>query len=837
MLISCIRPRPATLQILSIGLLVCGIGTDAWAATCTWNAASPASWHVPTNWSGCATGNGSPAGTPGPDDSVVLATGTALLDLQLTTVANLDIAAGAELGVIETQTTVRQLTINSSFSMASATLSGALPPPGGPSPALLSLQLPPGSTTTLSGTNLFRRGSLTNAGTLVFNGGSGVRLDFDLDGQFVNSAGATTTVLGDYVFGYTTSGAINNQGTWINQGPGLVRIERSGASGGQFFSTGLFEIRNATFKLLNPPAGFSAGFNSSIRLRDGIFDAGVVELAIGAGKFFNGSGTVIGPFRSSGLLDLEDSSGGPFGVLNVQGNAQFNQGEIVLDANGVGAAQHDRISVSGSIQWQRVSPRVRLLNGYAPGIDSSIPIATHASRVSPNLPVHERVLSDYALSLALRPTATQTDLRVVPTLTLADTSVVEGNSGTKLMQVAVSLSAPTTQIVSFGYTTSPGTAVTIAAGGNAADYANALGNVTFSPGEIAKQIAITINGDVSVEADEAFSIITDDAANTSTVQNASFGNYQRFSATAEGRIGDDDAPAGRRYLLIGKSSNLATPTGQISFVRRYTTDGVAVDGWDTKLPNTFGSVATGFCRSPDGEVLSTRFAVSQGAVLMSGAGTVLDANFGGLIGDDESCAFDKLGNAWIGEAAPISASQAPLRYVAPDGRVLKTLQLPVGERGTDWIELDANQCTLYYTSEDAEVRRFDVCTEQALPHFAVGLQPPCYALRQLPNRDLMVTCRERIYRYNDNGTFLREYTRTSLGEADSNGLYAVQLDPDGQTFWTGGVMSGRVVRARLDDGSVVTSFTSGSGGINGLLVQDEFVAGLDDVIFADDFEP
>jgi hypothetical protein len=822
---------------ICICLLAGGLGGHARAATCTWSAAAPASWHDPGNWSGCATGDGSPTGTPGPSDNVVLLAGAALLNNQFTTVAQLQIAAGAELGVVEAQIDIRQLTVTNSLSISNANLSGALPPPGGPNPALLSVQLPAGSSFSVSGTNTFRRASVTNAGTATLNGGIGVRLDFDLNGQFVNTASGVTTVLGDYVFGYSTSGAINNQGTWINQGPGLVKIERSGASGGQFFSTGLFEIRDATFKLLNPPAGFQQSFNSSIRLRDGTFDGGVTELPISQGKFLKGNGTVIGPFRSSGLLDLEASDGGPYGVLTVLGNVQMNPGEIVLDVGGTGASQHDRLSISGSVQWSRVTPRVRMIGGYAPGIDTAIVIATHASRISPELPVHDRVLSDYPLSLALRPTPTQTDLRVVPTLTLADTAVLEGNGGTQTMQVAVTLSAPTTETVSFSYTTFPGTAVTTAAGGNAADYTNAFGSVNFAPGTVSAQIPVTIKGDLSVEADEAFAIVTDDASNTSTLQNASFGNNRRFSDRAEGLIKDDDAPPGQRYLLTAKSTNLATPTGQISFVRRYTTTGTAVDGWATLMPNTFGAAAAGFCRAPNGNVLSTRFSVSEGPVLMSAAGAVLDNELGGLIGDDESCAFDELGNVWIGEAVPTANDVASLRYVSADGRILQTLQVPVGERGIDWIELDADQCTLYYTSEDSDVRRFDVCTRQTLPHFATGLEPRCYALRQLPNRDLMVTCTNRIYRYDQNGAFLREYTRESLGESDAAGLFAIQLDPDGQTFWTGGALSGRVVRVNLNDGSLVTSFTTGTGGLNGLLVQDEFVAGIPDVIFANGFEP
>jgi hypothetical protein len=245
----------------------------------------------------------------------------------------------------------------------------------------------------------------------------------------------------------------------------------------------------------------------------------------------------------------------------------------------------------------------------------------------------------------------------------------------------------------------------------------------------------------------------------------------------------------------------------------------------------------GLVSRPNGDVLSTRFSVSQGPILMSGSGAILDANFGGLIGDDESCAFDEEGNAWIGEAVPVAASEALLRHVAADGRILESFPVPVGERGTDWIELDANQCTLFYTSEDSDVRRFDICTHQVMPIFASLADEPCYALRQLPNRDLMITCRNHIYRYDENAVFVREYTKESLGENDTNGLYAIHLDPDGQTFWTGGVTSGRIVRARLDNGSVVTSFLSGTGGVNGLLIQGEFVAGISDVIFADGFEP
>lgn len=839
--ISDVAARPALAAVAWV--LASLAAAPALAATCTWTAATEASWTEPANWSGCAAGNGSPSGTPGPADRAVLppGSGKAILLPQTLSIAELELGAGAAIGMEATQTQTRQLTVLTQASLTGATLEGALPTtPGGPNPGSLSLVIPSGATLSLGGSNVLRRAIVTNAGAATFTGGAGARLDLDLNGSYANSTVGVTRIQGAYVFGYTTTGTIDNQGQWIIEGPGAVTIQRSGATGGRFQSTGVIEIDNASFALPNPAPGFQSIFNSSLWLRGGTFDANTQTISLGSGKSLRGSGSIIGNLSmvAGSKLDPEAANGGPIGLIGVTGNAVFGNAEIALDIAGPAPAQHDRFTLSGSVQWNRVSPRVRMLGGYTPGIDSGFAIATHASVVSPNLPVHDRVLSDYGLSLALRVQPAQTQLRVVPTVTVADTQVTEGASGTQVMNVNVALSAPTTQTVSFGYTTAPGTATTSSGGGNVPDYVNATGTVSFAPGELAKQIPITINGDTTPEADEAFVVATVDDFFSPGLANASFGNNRRFSTRTEGRIRDDDAPVGTRYLLIGKSTNLPTATGQASYVRRYTTAGVFVDGWPTQQPIAFGSVATGFCRAPDGSVLSTRFGVGEGPVLMSAAGAVRDADFGGPIGvgDDESCAFDLTGNAWIGTAVPTAEATAPLRRVAADGRLLETLDLPVGERGTDWIELDADQCTLYYTSEDSDVRRYDVCARQPLPDFATGLNPRCYALRQLPNGEIMVTCSEQIYRYAANGTLIRDYTKASLGENDPAGLYAVQLDPDGETFWTGGAQSGRVVRARIDTGAVVSSFSTGTGGINGLLVQDEFVSATSNLLFKNGFE-
>jgi sugar lactone lactonase YvrE len=74
----------------------------------------------------------------------------------------------------------------------------------------------------------------------------------------------------------------------------------------------------------------------------------------------------------------------------------------------------------------------------------------------------------------------------------------EGNSGTKVFSVPVTLSNPSVQTISVSYTTADGTAT---AGD---DYVATSGTLTFPPGTTSGQINITVNGDTTVEPDETF---------------------------------------------------------------------------------------------------------------------------------------------------------------------------------------------------------------------------------------------------------------------------------------------------------------------------------------------
>lgn len=89
---------------------------------------------------------------------------------------------------------------------------------------------------------------------------------------------------------------------------------------------------------------------------------------------------------------------------------------------------------------------------------------------------------------------------VLPTISVADASVVEGNSGTKQMVFTVSLSQAATGPVTVAYATANGTATA------GQDYVAKSGTITFAAGETQKTISVTVNGDKVAELNETLSL-------------------------------------------------------------------------------------------------------------------------------------------------------------------------------------------------------------------------------------------------------------------------------------------------------------------------------------------
>src|SRR5262245_61239028 len=90
------------------------------------------------------------------------------------------------------------------------------------------------------------------------------------------------------------------------------------------------------------------------------------------------------------------------------------------------------------------------------------------------------------------------DRRVPATLTVTDTTLIEGNAGTTNALVTVKLSSAANPNVSVNYRTANGSA---AAG---SDYQSVSGTLTFNKGQTSKTILVPIIGDSNPESNETF---------------------------------------------------------------------------------------------------------------------------------------------------------------------------------------------------------------------------------------------------------------------------------------------------------------------------------------------
>lgn len=117
----------------------------------------------------------------------------------------------------------------------------------------------------------------------------------------------------------------------------------------------------------------------------------------------------------------------------------------------------------------------------------------------------------------------------VPTVDIGDTSIVEGDSGTRNAVFTVTLTEASEEPVTVNYTTSNGTATA------GSDYTATTSSVTFAPGETSKTISVPVVGDTTDEPDETFTVTLSLPATPTAPPRATIGD-----GTATGTIVDDD---------------------------------------------------------------------------------------------------------------------------------------------------------------------------------------------------------------------------------------------------------------------------------------------------------
>jgi subtilisin family serine protease/subtilisin-like proprotein convertase family protein/DNA-binding cell septation regulator SpoVG len=215
-------------------------------------------------------------------------------------------------------------------------------------------------------------------------------------------------------------------------------------------------------------------------------------------------------------------------VLNLFGGA-INSWSLLLVANPPRLTIDDVVIVEGDDGVNLATFTVRLSNPIAQSVTvdfstsdgsasagSDYDFASGTLTFAPGevvktitVPVRGDTLDEpdetFSVTLANPVNATISDGEGVATIlndelavSIADLSVIEGNSGSVTVMFAVSLSQPSEHGVTVQYATAPGTAAVTA------DYTTTSGSVTFAPGETLKLIPVVVKGDTRFERDETF---------------------------------------------------------------------------------------------------------------------------------------------------------------------------------------------------------------------------------------------------------------------------------------------------------------------------------------------
>jgi uncharacterized protein (TIGR03437 family) len=165
-----------------------------------------------------------------------------------------------------------------------------------------------------------------------------------------------------------------------------------------------------------------------------------------------------------------------------------------------------------------------------------------------------------------------------------------------------------------------------------------------------------------------------------------------------------------------------------------------------------------------------------------------------------SIVFDNSGNAYVGHA---DCSTQVFKFDSLGNR-LAQYSVAVENRGSYHVVLDSNQCTMYYTSEGPNVKRFDVCSNTQMPDFnSAPLPDPVGGAQEfslLPGGGMLVADFNVIARLDASGNLVRTY------DAPANNCWlGMALDLDGTSFWGSNWCASSVTRFDLATGDVIES--------------------------------
>jgi len=251
-------------------------------------------------------------------------------------------------------------------------------------------------------------------------------------------------------------------------------------------------------------------------------------------------------------------------------------------------------------------------------------------------------------------------------------------------------------------------------------------------------------------------------------------------------------------------------------IDRFASDGTFIE----TLNIGAGGFTTGMAFDAAGNLFATGFTVNTVAKF-DNDGNLLNSNFLSGLSTPESIVIDQSGNIFVGNLGN------GIRKYDSDGNFLGT----VISTSVDWFDLTADQSTFVFGQEGINI----LTVSNALP----GTQGPnfnadpnsltsAFAMRILPDGGLLVADQVDIKRFDSSGNLTQTFDQTGV-----DGWFALNLDPDGTSFWSGSFNDGILRKFDIGSGALLQSINTGCGAscLFGVAVFGEITVGgpgLDD---------
>jgi hypothetical protein len=231
-------------------------------------------------------------------------------------------------------------------------------------------------------------------------------------------------------------------------------------------------------------------------------------------------------------------------------------------------------------------------------------------------------------------------------------------------------------------------------------------------------------------------------------------------------------------------------------VKHYTSAGVLIETLNTGIA---GSFTTGMAFDTAGNLFVTNFSAGN-VTKFDNNGVIVPPNpFVSPGSGVESLVFNAAGNL-------LAAHGGQTKRYSSAGALLQTYN-----HSADWIDLAADQKTLFYDTEGLTIDKFDISTNTNIGNFvniSAGGGTNAFALRILNNGNVIVAANTKVLEYSALGAFLGSYDVTGV-----DGFFALNLDSTNNTFWSGSFNNQTLYRFTLGNyGANVSSQNIVAGG-------------------------